>query len=76
MGRLLELFRRIIITVSVRSNYLTLGTIEEGVIVVEIDDPHVELRRLFEDLSKMGNVTIYTPPFFCSCMHDLGLFFP
>ena len=26
--------------------------------VVNIEDPHVELRRLFENLSKWGNVTI------------------
>jgi hypothetical protein len=27
-------------------------------IVVNIEDPHVELRRLFENLSKWGNVTV------------------
>jgi hypothetical protein len=28
------------------------------VIVVNVEDPHIELRHLFENLSKWGNVTI------------------
>ena len=28
------------------------------VLVVNVDDPHVELRYIFENLSKWGNVTI------------------
>ena len=28
------------------------------VIVVNVDDPHVELRHIFENLSRWGNVTI------------------
>jgi hypothetical protein len=29
-----------------------------GFIVVNVEDPHVELRNLFENLSKFGNVTV------------------
>lgn len=29
-----------------------------SVLVVNVDDPHVELRRIYENLSKYGNVTV------------------
>ena len=29
-----------------------------SVLVVNVDDPHVELRRIYETLSKYGNVTV------------------
>ena len=33
-------------------------TRRHSVLVVNVDDPHVELRRITENLSKYGNVTV------------------